>query len=263
MLIYTDLVKEIIADMAARVDGLRRLEPDRIIVAAAGRWAGSTWGNLATCMGLGRGAEPTFSIWVRGRSKKVIEVSHWYRLEPVEIEFDGHDGRYLILLRMPRYLKHDPLETIVHELFHIGERFDGRLRAMRHGKLFDWHVKRYMQEWLERTDPRLAELARMDLRALSARFGSIVARRLPARFSPTIAVHADPPCSYEEAIESQWPGFRLARRYQVRPEELTPPSAPRKITERDCTLRSYTDEGSAEVSPSLVRYAQRPIPVGE
>ena len=49
MLIYTDLVEEIIADMAERVPGFSHLRADGIAVAAATPGAGSTHGNRATC----------------------------------------------------------------------------------------------------------------------------------------------------------------------------------------------------------------------
>ena len=263
MLIYTDLVEEIIADMAERVPGFSHLNADGIAVAASTRWAGSTSGNLATCIGLApaRGEagpaepEPSFSIWVRSRSRTVVEVSEWFRRRPVEIDFGGGPCRYLILLRLPRLLENDPLETLVHELFHVGERFDGELRPLRHGRLFDYSVKRLMRTWLDRAEGGLAELARMNLAQLRERFGSVIARRMPSRFQSEVILPAGAPCSYKEGMTRLYPGYRLAAGYAIRPTQFTAPEVPRRVTQRDCVLRNYHSGGAADLPPAFARYA--------
>lgn len=253
MLLYTDLVSEIVADIAAKVPAFAHLQPERIAVAAAPRWAGSAWGNLAACLGLRADPEPTFSIWVRRRSREIVKVSPWYIRRTVEIHFNSTDCRYLILLRLPRLLEHNPLETIVHELYHIGEPFDGQLRPLRHGRLFDWNVQRLMREWLARTDPRLAELSQLQHGELRARHPGLLARRLPARFQPALVLPVEAPCGYEEGVARYYPGHKLARDVRIAKIMFTPPGIPRRITEGDCTFRNYHDSGSEEIAPYLAR----------
>lgn len=247
MLIYTDLVSKIIADVAAKVPDFSHLRPRSIATLAATRWAGTRWGDLASCMGLVRESGPTFSIWVRGRSKKVVEVSPWYRTEPVEILRDGEPCRYLILLRLPRFFESDPLETIVHELFHVAEAFDGSLRPMRHGKRFDLHVKRLTREWLKRADPELAKLARMRPAELRALHGTVVARRTPPWFQPSIRFAAEAPCEYAEGVRRYYSGYRLARNFGVAPIKLSHPKTPREIEVDECPLRVYHEAGSTDL----------------
>ena len=262
MFVYTDLAAEVIADIADKVPAFSHLDPDAIAVAAAARWAGSSWGNLATCMSLAAEPEPTFAVWVRPRTRTVIEVSTWYRQVPAEIDFAGSRRKYLILLRLPRMLENRPLETLVHELFHISERFDGELRPLRHGKLFDWSVRRLMREWLSVGDPRLTEPATLSLADLRNRYGSVLARRLPGNFQPTLTVADDPPCSYEEGIARLHPGYRLAPDYGVNPMKLSSPRTPRRITDDHCVLRNYHATGSEDVSRAFARYLDRTPSIG-
>lgn len=263
MLIYTDLAHDIIADIAATVDEFAHLQPDAIAVAAAPRWAGSSCGHLGKCYGLAGREEPTFTVWVQGRrSRRVFEVSRWYRHLPVDINFHGRPCLYLIELHLPRMLDHDPLETLVHELFHIGEMFDGRLRPMRHGRMFDWKVRRLMQAWMGRGDPRLVALARSSLAELIAGHGAVLGRRLPPRFRPHVTVEAEPPMSYEDGLARNFPRYRLEREYRIQAAPLSPPGIPRRIRLADCPLRHYHTDGADEVPAGLARYLARPSRVG-
>lgn len=301
MLIYTEFITDLIRDIAGRVEALAHIDVRRVAVAAAPRWAGRTWGNLATCIALRGGAThderdgsesdrapdgsegfagtdgsfnpedshansespgaPEFSIWFRGRSKKVIEVSPWRRRVPVRIESEGEPCLYLILLRLPRLLEHNPLETIVHEMLHIGEDFDGHLRPLRHGRQFDWLVHQYMRQWLAQADAQTAELAQMKLDELLAREGTIAARRLPARFRPIISVPAVAPYSYEEGVARHYPRYRLARTYRInkgaKASGFTPREVPRTITLEDCPLRIYDEKGSHAMPRAMERYMRQ------
>lgn len=257
MLIYTDLLERIVADMTRRVPELAHIDPERVAIAAAARWAGSRWGNLATCIGLRDEAEPIFSIWTNGRSRSAIEVGPWRRSVAARVRRDGRACRYLILLRLPRLLENGPLETLVHELFHVGEGFDGRMRPMRHGRLFDWSVRRLTRKWLDAADPELADAARCNLSELRRREGAVVARRLPDGFRPSIPLACRAPCSYEEGIARHYPGFRLAEGYRVREEPTTAAEAPPPIEVRDAALRLYHDRGSEDLSPAAARHLRR------
>lgn len=259
MLLYTDLVRSCVEDIVATVPAMRHVDPSRLAVVAARRWAGSGCGHLGKCYSLVGRSEPTFGVWVRGRSKKIIEVSEWYRHEPTEFIVDGRPALYMIELHLPRLFEADPLETIVHELFHISEAFDGSLRSMRHGKAFDWNVQRLMREWRKHGDAELYELASMDFAQLLERFGSIAARRLPAKWKSPRVVRIEAPYSYEEAVPIHYPGCRLARNYPVQAIKPTPAKYPPEIDEADCPLWNYHDSGSEQIAPALARYL-KPAP---
>jgi hypothetical protein len=258
MLIYTDLAHEIVTDIARTVEAFAHLQSEGIAIAAAPRWAGSSCGHLGKCYGLGERESPGFTIWVRGRrGRRVIEVSGWYQHEPVEIDFHGRRCLYLIELHLPRMLDHDPLETLVHELFHIGEGFDGRLRPMRHGRMFDWRVRKLMEAWQRRGDPRLVELSRASLTELIGRFGAVLGRRLPPHFKPMRIVPAEAPEPYEEAMERHYPGYRLEPGYRIQPAPLTSPRTPQRLCLDDCPLRHYHPEGAEALPAGLARYLGR------
>jgi predicted metallopeptidase len=258
MLIYTDLAHEIVSDIARTVKEFSHLQPEGIAIAAAPRWAGSSCGHLGKCYGLGERESPSFTVWVRGRrGRRVIEVSRWYQYEPVEIDFHGQRCMYLIELHLPRMLDHDPLETLVHELFHIGEGFDGKLRPMRHGRMFDWRVRNLMQAWLRQGDPRLVELSRASLSELIGRFGAVLGRRLPPRFKPMRIVPAEAPMPYEEALPRHFPGYRLEPGYRVQPAPLSPPGIPGRVKQGECPLRHYHPDGSEALPAGLARYLGR------
>lgn len=246
MIDCTELSSRIVASVAERTPGFAHLDPARIAIAAAPRWAGVSSGNLACCIALRRSEEPTFNVWVRRGTREIVEVGRWHRVRPPEVVFGGAKASYLILLRLPRHLAFDPLETLVHELYHISEKFDGRLRAARHGKRFDAAVRRLTRDWLARAEPDLAETARMDFAALRERHGAVVARTLPASFRANLVETVEPPCSYEEAVRRLYPAHRLAPDFRVRPWRV-PPAGPERITERDCSVRVYRPEGALTV----------------
>lgn len=256
MLIYTDLVREMIADIARTVPAFEHLRSGEIAVACAARWAGSAWGNLAYCMGLSILGEPTFTVWVRRRSRAIERVSPWFRRSSVKIHFQGTECRYLILFRMPRHLEHDPMETLVHELYHIGESFDGKLRPLRHGKVFDRRVRSLVDQWTRRGDARLTRLARLRLPELRDEFGTVLAHRLPGGFRHSIVEPVEAPSSYEEAAPRLYPGLNLAPRYSIEPMRFPPRRSPNRLTELDFVLRQYGPEGPSDLSAAMERYVR-------
>jgi len=251
---FTRLVEDCVADMTATLPELSHLRPNEIAVAAAGRWAGRRWGNLAACVGLAEAPEPTFAIWVKPRTRRVVEVSRWYRRRSPAVEFRGHTARYLILLRLPRMLEHDPLETLLHELFHVGENFDGRLRPLRHGRLFDAQVGGLRRRWLRGGEPRLRELIGLGVPALYDRFGGIVARRLPVHFQAEWIEEVEPPGPYEEHLQRLYPGYRLDPKCRLRPAPASRRAPADRLTDRDCPWRYFHAAGSRDLSPALARY---------
>ncbi len=256
MLLYTDLVREIVHDVARRVRDFRHLDPERIGVAAAARCNGQHWGNLATCYGLIRNQPPTFSIWARPGTRTIVAVSEWFQYRSPRVRLNGRDMTYLILLRLPRLLLRNPLPTLVHELYHISQAFDGDMRPDKHGAQFDREVRRLTQCWLERARGDLPRLAQMRLDDLKREFGAVLAQGVPSRFAFPLIEHVEPPQSYQLGVERLYPGCKLASNFVVRPAKLTPEQAPRVLTEKDLVLRLYDRSGIQRVPAAFTRYTR-------
>ena len=257
MLLYTDLAQQIVRDIARRVRDFRHLDPDRIAILAAARCTGGTNGNLATCYGLRQEARPTFSIWTRSRSRQIIAVTRWFMYRTPRVRLAGREMSYLILLRMPRMLRSTPLQTLVHELYHINEAFDTGMRPMRHGASFDREVRRLMALWLERASGDLPRLAQMRFYELQREFGAILAEGVPGKFTIPLVEEAGGPESYADGVARLYPGHTLARGYEVRPIETTPEDAPRYVSENNLDLRHVNASGSEKMPAAFARYSRR------
>ena len=257
MLLYTDLARDIIEDVARRVRDLRHLDPERIGVLAAARCNGRHWGNLAMCLGLVRSQLPTFSVWLKPGSRTILAVSEWFQYRSPRVRLGGRDMHYLILLRLPRLLLRNPLPTLIHELYHISEDFDAELRPARHGPHFDREVRRLTQNWLERARGDLPRLAQMRLDDLKREFGAVLAEGMPSRFVFPLAERVQAPESYRRGVERLYPDCRLAANYEIRPAATTPDLAPRMLTEKDLVLRLYDRTGIQRVPSAFTRYTRQ------
>lgn len=259
MILYTDLVREVVEDLALRVPDFKHLDPDRIAILATARSGGQSHGNLATCYSLTGQGEPTFSIWAHKTSRKIVAASGWYRHRCPRVTLNDDDATYLILLRLPRMLHRNPLLTIVHELYHIGERFDGSMRPVRHGRFFNSEVKRLTRQWLGSASGRLGHLAQMSTDAIEKEYGAILAHGVPTRFRVPVVEPCEAPETYEAGVRRLYPGHILPERYEVRPAPVSPEAVPRALGDRDLVVRHYTREGSRKVSSAFARYSRSPV----
>jgi len=257
MLLYTDLVNLIIRDITERVPELAHIQPDRVAVVASARSSGHAYGNLATCCGLRCDEQPTFSIWTRPRSCRIVAVSRWFSYRMPRVMLDGRERIYLIMLRLPRLLLHNPLPILVHELYHVGERFDRSMRPVRHGAPFDREVQRLVRRWLDSCPSELTRLAQMRLPELERRFGAVLAHALPGLARLPLVESAPAPESYARGVARLYPGHRLQPGYEVRPAPLSPASAPRTIRRRDLVLRHYHRRGAHRLPEPFARYSRR------
>jgi predicted metallopeptidase len=125
-----------------------------------------------------------------GRTQAVRRGRRWglQRL----FDLAGREMLYLLNFYLPRFLDLDfrhKLTTVVHELWHIGPRFDGDLRRF-HGrcyahsasqKRYDRQVEALADRWLGLgASPALYEFLQHDFRTLVRRYGTIYGRRIPA-----------------------------------------------------------------------------------
>lgn len=261
MLLYTDLVRQIVEDMALHVPDFVHLDPARIGVVATARASGHPTGNLATCYGLNRDNQPTFSIWTRPRSRQIIAVSHWFQYRAPRVRLTGRDMSYMILLRLPRLLLRNPLPILVHELYHISEKFDQKMRPVRHGSHFNREVRRLTQAWLARRQGELARLAQLRLHELEREFGAVLAMGVPSHFTIPLVEEVDLPTPDVHSVRGLYPGYTLAPRYEIHPVPASPEDAIRVVTEKDLVLRHYSRNGSERIPATMARYSQRNFPL--
>ncbi len=128
-----DVFSEVIERAALVVDRLKYVQPERILVLTQ-KMSLRQYGHTAGLRHArqGRVYTPVFP-----------EVTH-----------HGRDIRYLITFNP--YLLHETyrkkecaLEVVMHELWHVADACDGRLRSARHGKSFDRTVKAMVKEYLD------------------------------------------------------------------------------------------------------------------
>ncbi|MGL6196952.1 MAG: hypothetical protein ACRC2T_19235 [Thermoguttaceae bacterium] len=104
---------------------------------------------------------------------------------------DGTNYLYILYVSVPRFMAlslSQKLETIVHELFHIGPNFDGDLRRFTgrcyaHGssrKKYDLIVKSLLKEWLDMNPPpELWSFLQFDHRELQEKYGTVGGLKVP------------------------------------------------------------------------------------
>jgi hypothetical protein len=182
----TAALRAICADMAARLPDLAHVQMPRVAVGLRHARHREPYGVYATLTPL-RFAEGREHELRRGRR---------YRIQPL-VDATGREYLYLLSFYVPRFLDlslEDKLSTIVHELWHIGPRFDGDLRrhegrCYAHGRSqreYDAAMDRLAQRWLAGDPPaHLYDFLSRDFDELRAEFGGVRGDRWPApRLAP-------------------------------------------------------------------------------
>jgi hypothetical protein len=107
------------------------------------------------------------------------------------IDRGGRDYLYLMTFYLPRFLNcpaQEKLETLIHEMWHIGPRFDGDLRrhagrCYAHGPsqaAFDAKVASLTRAYLAASPPEeLMAFLRYDHGGLCRQYGRVVGRQIP------------------------------------------------------------------------------------
>lgn len=263
MLLYTALVARAIGDMTRTVPELGHIDPCVVAVLAAPRAGAARSGNLAQCCALCEPEIESLNYWYRPGSRQVVRVTPWFRRVNTRVEFGGRAMRYIVLLRLPRMLSHEPVETIVHELLHIGPRCDGRLRRMRHGRRFDAAVGVMAARWRAAGDPALVEALDMGRRAVE-RWGPLVGAGFSRAFSVSRAVALENAPPIESHPDFRRLGLRIdPARVEVAPDRLPGGDGPAVLTERDVAYRAYEGRRTARVSASALCADRALFPPGE
>ena len=169
----------LVSDLAARLPAFAHLDPSRLLVTLTPARVRGPFGLQARCTPLRlRGGAETKRV--RGRVYRVQRYT-----------LDGRELLYLVTFVVPRFLDlsaREKLVTVVHELYHIGERFDGDLRrhpgrcyAHTHSKKgYDAAMGRLVDEYLATgPNPTMVEWLRPDAAGLASLFGGAVGVTIP------------------------------------------------------------------------------------
>jgi predicted metallopeptidase len=177
---FTSLMRLVCDDMAARLEQLRHVDMSRVAVSFSQTRKAGSQGMFAAVTPL------RFS---GGQMHAVRRGRRWgiQRL----YDADGREMLYILNFYLPRFLDlpfREKLTTVVHELWHIGPKFDGDVRRLggrcfAHGssqKQYDAHSEALLDRWLSLGPPAsLYDFLRLNFRDLTARHGRVFGRRVP------------------------------------------------------------------------------------
>ena len=177
---FTFHMRQLCDDMVRRLPELRHIDISRVAVSFC---------QTRKQVNHGMYASLTPMRFCGGRMDTLRRGRKW----TVQRLFDrsGREMLYILGLYLPRFLDlpfRDKLTTVLHELWHIGPRFDGDLR--RYGgrcfahstsqKSYDVLVERLADDWLSHHPPHaLYEFLHDDFRELAVRHGKIYGMKIP------------------------------------------------------------------------------------
>lgn len=178
---FTYHMRRLCQDMVARVDQLRHVDLARVAISFSQTRRTTAYGIYASLTPMRFANGKTHTIR-RGRKWGVQRLN-------------GPDGRemlYILNFYLPRFLDlgfREKLTTVMHELWHVGPKFDGDVRRFEgrcyaHGtsqKKYDAMVDVLVNQWLsaEPTES-VCKFLRGDFRDLVTRQGPVFGQRFPA-----------------------------------------------------------------------------------
>jgi hypothetical protein len=164
--------------MVGRLGELSHIDMSRVAVGFAQARRGGPYGTWASLTPL-RFAGGVATTHRRGRTWAVQRL----------VGGDGREMLYLLTFYLPRFLDQpfeEKLTTIVHELWHINDKFDGDLRrhegrCFAHGpsqRQFDELAARLARKWLSSSPPEeVYAFLRLSFKDLHARHNGIFGLR--------------------------------------------------------------------------------------
>jgi predicted metallopeptidase len=177
---FTLHIRRVCEDVVARLEELRHIDMGLVAVSFCQTRKGGHYGMYASLTPLRFAGGKTVATR-RGRQwgiQKVLE--------------NGREMLYILNFYLPRFLNlefREKLDTIVHELWHIGPKFDGDLRRFNgrcyaHSgsqRQYDAQVKRLVDRWLAvGLRAEFSDFLRLNFRELAARHGRIFGRKVSA-----------------------------------------------------------------------------------
>ncbi len=178
---FTQAVRAVCDDMTRRVPALAHVDMHRVAV-------GFCQARKRVPHGLQASLTP---MRFEGGARSTVHRGRRYVCQSITAP-DGREYLYLLNFYLPRFLDHslgEKLTTIVHELWHISEQFDGDLRrhdgrCYVHGpsqRAFDRTAARLAGQWLACEPPvELYAFLRFNFRQLQAHYGGVYGERYPA-----------------------------------------------------------------------------------
>jgi hypothetical protein len=175
---FTAGIRSICVDMAARLAELSHIDMSRVAVGVRRSRTSGAYGVFATLTPL---------RFQDGEAAQLRRGRRW-RIEPLR-DASGREYLYLLSFYLPRFLDlplEEKLSTIVHELWHVGPRFDGDLRrhagrCYAHGgsqRKYDAQMDRLAQRWLAADPPHaLYEFLASNFDGLRAEHGGVHGQR--------------------------------------------------------------------------------------
>ena len=178
---YTDAVRKVCEDICFRVPEFGNIRMDRVAVSFTQTRNNSSYGVYASLTPLRfEGGKRT--MFNRGKEWEIQRLPH-----PSGVG----DYLYVLYVCVPRFMNLKltmKLETIIHELYHIGPKFDGDLRRFEgrcyaHGsstKKYDATVRKFLKIWLDQDPPNeIWSFLQWNYTELCEQFGSVGGLKIP------------------------------------------------------------------------------------
>lgn len=178
---FTGHMRRLCEDVVGRVPQLGHVDMDRVAVSFC---------QARKAVEHGMYASLTPMRFAGGRTHAVRRGRKW----AVQRLYDdsGREILYILSFYLPRFLDrsfHDKLTTVIHELWHIGPRFDGDMRRFG-GRCFvhsssqqkyEAQVQCLADYWLSQRPPKsVYRFMHCNFRTLVRRYGSVRGRKIPA-----------------------------------------------------------------------------------
>ena len=174
-------IRRLCDDMIVRVEQLRHIDMSQVAVSFSQTRRTGSYGMHASLTPL---------RFAGGRMHTFRRKRRWgiQRL----FDPDGREMLYILNFYLPRFLDlpfREKLATTLHELWHIGPKFDGDLRRLggrcyAHGssqKQYDAQVESLLDRWLALSPPESHfGFLRLNFHELTARHGRVFGRHVPA-----------------------------------------------------------------------------------
>ena len=167
-------------DMVSRVDRLGHIDMRRVAVSFSQTRKATEHGMYASL---------TPMRFAGGLSHTIRRGQKW-AVQGLR-DSSGREMLYILSFYLPRFLDlqfREKLVTVMHELWHIGPKFDGDVRRHRgrcfaHGasqERYDAHVDALVDRWLASGPPEsIHAFLRCNFRELVARDGRVYGRKIP------------------------------------------------------------------------------------
>lgn len=176
---FTHRMSLFCADVCRRVDAFRHIDPEQVLVTFLRCRSSRPWGLQARLVPL------------RFRGGRLYEVRGRCRYKVQQIFVGRTEMKYVLSFYLPRFLDQtfdEKLVTVFHELYHIGEAFDGDIRRwpgddVVHGgslRRYDRLMAELARGYLRTRPPRAAfDFLRFRFDQLERCFGEVVGLQIP------------------------------------------------------------------------------------